>query len=174
MTRGASATGCSSANLASPVGVTARFDTTATMRSNSRALRAPACMEISARRVVLEPLSVPRSHRPTWRSAASCVREPRAGVKSRESLEMIDAARDARRAETVVDIPHGDAARAAIEHPEQRRDAVEAGAVADARRYGNHRDPHEPADDARQRTFHARHDNEHARTLESFVLPKEP
>src|SRR5437016_4400924 len=52
-------------------------------------------------------------------------------------LQPIDQARDVSRAEAIIDIDHRDVAGATVEHPEQRRQPVEASAVADA---GRHRD----------------------------------
>src|SRR5262249_33032467 len=75
-------------------------------------------------------------------------------------LYPIDKARCKACAEAVVYINHGDAAGAGVEHAEQRRQAVEARAVADARRHGDHRLIDEARDDARQRALHARDDEE--------------
>ena len=64
------------------------------------------------------------------------------GVRSK----VIDPRRHAGGAEAVVDVHHRHAVRAAVEHPEQRGDAAEAGAVADARRHGDHRHVDQPGD----------------------------
>ena len=50
-------------------------------------------------------------------------------------LQVIDHAGDAAGAEPVVDVHHRHAVGAGVEHAEQRRDAAEAGAVADAGRH---------------------------------------
>src|SRR5206468_6031202 len=65
-----------------------------------------------------------------------------------------------RRAESVVDADHGHAGRTGGQHPEQRRDAVETGAVAGARRHGDDGNVHDAADDARQSAFHAGDDDD--------------
>ena len=53
---------------------------------------------------------------------------------------------------------------------EQRREAAEARAVADAGRDGDDRHVHQPADHARQRAFHAGDDDDHAGGDEALVL----
>ena len=55
-----------------------------------------------------------------------------------------------------------DAGRAAVQHAEQRREAAEAGAVADAGRHGDDRHADQAGDDARQRAFHAGDDDDDA------------
>ena len=59
-------------------------------------------------------------------------------------------------AESVVDINHGDATAAAIEHAKQGRKAIEAGAVTDAGRHGNYRLGNEPRDRTGKGPFHSR------------------
>src|SRR5262245_26875568 len=99
-------------------------------------------MHGDSRRMV-ELLSVPRCQLPTSNSQLPTpnvrisqdllrIGSWRMGVRVSRKLKMINPARDAGRAEPVVDVDDADAAGAAIEHPEQRRDAVEAGAVSDA------------------------------------------
>ena len=67
-------------------------------------------------------------------------------------------------AEAVVHVHHGNAGCARIQHGEQRREAAEVGAVADAGRHGDHRPIHQAAHNARQRALEARdhHDGERA------------
>src|SRR5204863_3465815 len=72
-------------------------------------------------------------------------------------------------AETIVDVDDGDAAGAGVEHGQQRGDAAEACAVADARGHGDDRLVHEAADEARQRAFHAGDDDEDV-GFEQFVI----
>jgi hypothetical protein len=69
--------------------------------------------------------------------------------------EAVDAGGDAGGAETVVDIDDGDVGGATVEHAEERGDAAEAGAVADAGGDGNDRRGDEATDDAGQRAFHS-------------------
>ncbi len=76
----------------------------------------------------------PRAESPEPRAPS---REPRA-----QSLQVVNEARQGRGAETVVDVDDGDARRAAVQHPEQRRDAAEAGAVPHARGDGDDRPAH--------------------------------
>jgi hypothetical protein len=54
------------------------------------------------------------------------------------ALQMIDSACQIRGAEAVVDVHHCQAAGAGVEHAQQRRDTLVAGAVADARRHRDH------------------------------------
>ena len=63
---------------------------------------------------------------------------------------------------------------AAVEHAEQRGDAAEAGAVADARRHGDDRHADQAGDDARQRAFHAGDDDDDARGVEPRALAEQP
>src|SRR6188508_3771792 len=76
-------------------------------------------------------------------------------------LQMINPAGDAGRPKPVVDVHDAHSTRAAVEHSQQRRNAAEAGAIADACWYGNHRHANQPADHAGQRTLHAGHDDEY-------------
>jgi hypothetical protein len=73
-------------------------------------------------------------------------------------------------AEAVVDINHGDATAAAIEHAEQGRKAIEAGAVADAGRHGNYRFGDKPGDRAGKGAFHSCDDNEDVARLETIAF----
>lgn len=66
------------------------------------------------------------------------------------------------RAEAVVDVYHGDAGAAGIQHTQQRGNAAKAGPVADTGRYRNHWSIDKPGDRAGQGTFHAGNDDEHA------------
>ncbi len=61
--------------------------------------------------------------------------------------------------EAGVDVDDRDVVRTTVEHRQQRRNAAEVGAVADARRHGNDGARHVSANDARQRAFHAGHDD---------------
>ena len=54
-----------------------------------------------------------------------------------------------------VDVDRDHIGRAAIEHPEQRRQPAEVGAVADARRHRDHRAIHQPPDGLRRGPLHA-------------------
>ena len=75
-----------------------------------------------------------------------------------------DPARRGGGSEPVVDVHHRDAGRAGVEHAEQRREPAERRAVSHARRHGDHRHRHQPADDARQRALHPRdHDHDPGR-----------
>jgi hypothetical protein len=87
-------------------------------------------------------------------------------------LEMIDRAGHRRRAEPVVNVDDGDSAGAAVQHGEQGSDAAETRAVADARRHGNDRRAHQPANHAWQRAFHAGDHDDHARRLKAMALGK--
>ena len=77
-------------------------------------------------------------------------------------------ARRAARAEAVVNVHHGHAAAATVQHAQQRRHAAEARAVAHARRHRNDRLGHQPRDDARQRALHAGDHHKHVRLLNRF------
>ncbi len=91
-----------------------------------------------------------KGHRDSQRVCAKC-------------SQAVDAGGDAGGAEAVVDIHDGDVRGAGIQHTQQRGDAAEAGAVADAGGNGDHRRTDKAADNARQRAFHARHTNNDAR-----------
>ena len=80
-------------------------------------------------------------------------------------LEVIDAACYTGRPKPVVDVHDAHSTGAAVEHSQQRRNAAEAGAIANACWYGNHRHANQPADHAGQRTLHAGHDDEYAGAL---------
>ena len=79
---------------------------------------------------------------------------------------MVDARGEEAGAEAVVDVDDGDAGRAGVEHGEERGETLERGAVADARRDGDHGDVDEPADDARERALHPRDGDDDARALQ--------
>jgi len=79
------------------------------------------------------------------------------------TLQAINQTGNVACAKTVIDIDHGYAARAAVEHTEKRREAAKTCAVADAGGDGDHRDVHEPADDAREGALHASHNDHHVR-----------
>src|SRR5258708_8056356 len=87
---------------------------------------------------------------------------------SGQSLQTVDAGGDAGGAETVVDVDDGDVGGATIEHPEERGDAAEACAVADARGNSNDRRGDEAADDAGKRAFHSGNTNNHAGLRQFF------
>ena len=74
-----------------------------------------------------------------------------------------DAVSQGRRAEPVVDVDHRNPRRARREHGEQRRDPLEAGAVADAGRHRDHRTGHQTGNHRRQGAVHAGHDHGHIR-----------
>src|ERR687883_989491 len=75
----------------------------------------------------------------------------------------VDEARDEARAEAVVDVDDRDVRRAGVEHPEERGDAAEARAVADARRHRDDGDGDQPADYGGERALHPRRDDDDAR-----------
>ena len=75
---------------------------------------------------------------------------------------VIDHTGDASGAVAVVDVHDRDAIGARVEHAEQRGDAAEAGAVADAGRHRDHRHIDHTGHDARQRALHAGDDDDHA------------
>ena len=77
-------------------------------------------------------------------------------------------------AETVVNVHHGHAAGATVQHGEQRGDAAKARAVADARRHGDDRFGDESGDDARQRAFHAGDGDDDVRLLKRFHPREHP
>ena len=87
---------------------------------------------------------------------------------------MIDHAGDAPCTKPVVDIHDGDTVGAGVEHAQQRRNAAEAGAVADTRRHGDHRHVHHAGDDAWQRPLHPRDDDDDAGVLEAAALAQDP
>jgi hypothetical protein len=94
--------------------------------------------------------------------------------RSRRKLQAVDAGSDASRAETVVDVHDRHIRSATIEHPEQRGNSSKAGAVARARRHGDHRRRYQSADHARQCAFHARHTNDDARLGQQLAMPQQP
>src|SRR5438094_6312793 len=86
---------------------------------------------------------------------------------------MVDPARRDAGAEAVVDVDDRETGGARVQHREQRGDAAEARAVADARRHGDDRLVDEPADDARQRALHAGDDDQHPRRAETVATVEE-
>ena len=80
----------------------------------------------------------------------------------RRWLQAVDAGGNARGAKTVVDVHDGNIGSAGIEHTEQRRDAAEAGAVADAGGHGDHWQRDETTDDAGEGSFHSGNANNDA------------
>ncbi len=80
----------------------------------------------------------------------------------------------------VVDINGGNARSAAIEHCQQRRESLEAGAVADAGRHGDYRTTEQTSHDAGQRSFHPGHHDDDVgalklrQMLEQSVQPGYP
>ena len=77
------------------------------------------------------------------------------------------------RAETVVDIDHGNARRARIEHGKKRSHAAEAGAVAHRRGNGDHGTCGHPAHHAGKRAFHARHRHHAAGTCDVVLTSQQ-
>src|SRR5271169_758384 len=75
-----------------------------------------------------------------------------------EDLQPVDQASHVAGAKSVVDIHHGHVAGAAVEHPEESSQAIEARAVAYAGRNSDHRTGHQTAYHARQGALHPRAD----------------
>ena len=93
--------------------------------------------------------------------------------RSGRAAEAVDLAGGVTGAETVVNVHHGDAAAATVEHPQERGEAAEARPVAHA---GGHRDDrlgHESRHHAGQRAFHAGHHNHHVRILKGVQAADE-
>jgi len=88
-------------------------------------------------------------------------------------LQAVNARGDAGGSETVVDVDDGDVGGATIEHAEERGDAAEAGAVADAGGNSDHRHGNEATDDAGQRAFHSGNTNNDAGVREFFTMVEE-
>ena len=92
---------------------------------------------------------------------------------------MIDLMREIARAEAVVDIHDRDAARAGIEHGEERRKPLKGRAVAHACRDGDHGTVRETADHACKRAFHPRDRDDHGgahdllQPVEQAVKPRD-
>src|SRR5688572_29761063 len=76
-------------------------------------------------------------------------------------------------AESVVDVHDADPAGAAVEHPQKSRDAVEAGAITDARRDGDYRHTHEASNDAREGPFHPGDHDEDTCALQTVLFMQE-
>ena len=74
-----------------------------------------------------------------------------------------------RRAETVVDVGDGDVRAARVQHPQKGSRARERRAIPDGRGHSNDRHPNQPADNGRQRAFHAGADDHNMRSGE--LLP---
>src|SRR6266550_1790623 len=89
---------------------------------------------------------------------------------SDKSLQTVEAGGHAGGAKAVVDVDNGDVGGATVEHPEERGDATEAGAVADAGGNGDDRHGDEAADDAGKRAFHSGNTNNHARLRQLFSM----
>src|SRR3984957_5356911 len=86
------------------------------------------------------------------------------------SLEPVHEARRIPCAETVVNIDYRNIARATVQHPEQRRQAVKTRAVADTSGHGDHWSRHQTANYSRQRTLHARADSPDARHRQTLTI----
>src|SRR5262245_42688727 len=84
-----------------------------------------------------------------------------------------DGAGERARAETVVDIHHREPGRARVEHGEERGDAMEARAVADARRHADDRAGHEAGDDAGKGALHPGDHDQAGRALQAIELREE-
>src|SRR5690606_8649873 len=82
--------------------------------------------------------------------------------------QRVDLGRGVAGAEAVVDVDDGDAAAATVEHPKQRRQAAETGAVTDAGGNGNHRRAHKAGNDAGQGAFHSGDHDDDIRALDRF------
>ncbi|GGB76820.1 hypothetical protein N798_02290 [Knoellia flava TL1] len=72
----------------------------------------------------------------------------------------------------VVDVDDGDARSAAVEHRQQRREALEGSALAHRRRHRDDRRRHEARDDAGKGAVHARDDDDGPRGTQ-LVQPAE-
>src|SRR5580692_5387212 len=79
-----------------------------------------------------------------------------------------------RRAETVVDIDDGDAARARIQHPEQRGQPTHRSAVTNAGRHRDHGLVDQSGDHGRQCALHSRDDDQHARLANRVEVGSQP
>ena len=86
---------------------------------------------------------------------------------------MIDAGGYAGGTEAVVDVDHGDAGGAAVEHAEEGGDATEAGAVADAGGDGDDGDGYEAAYYAGECAFHAGDADDYAGFGEFLAMVQE-
>src|SRR5580704_3156624 len=85
-------------------------------------------------------------------------------------LQAVNARGDAGGSETVVDVDDGDVGGATVEHAEERGDASEAGAIADAGGDGDDRHGDEAADDAGKRAFHSGNTNNYAGLRQFFSM----
>src|SRR6266571_451525 len=132
------------------------------------AASAPAAANSAA----AEPRQIATTTAAAPRTCRASATHPR--IPGPPGLRMIDATRGGRGAETVVDVDHGHARRAGIEHSEEGGEPSERRAVPDARRYGDHGDLHEAAHDAGQRTLHSRHDDDHRGGTQYVGLREEP
>ena len=74
----------------------------------------------------------------------------------------------------VVDVDHGHAGRAGVEHREQRGQPAERGAVADAGRHRDERYAGQPADHGGQRALHAGDDDQAVGGLEPVADAEQP
>jgi hypothetical protein len=77
-------------------------------------------------------------------------------------------------AKAIVDIDDGHAGTAAVEHAQQRRQAVETRPVTNTRRHGNDRFVHQAADDTRQGAFHSGHDDQDIGRPDDIELAQKP
>ena len=87
---------------------------------------------------------------------------------------MIDSTCNRGCAETVVDVHDRNARRAAVEHAEQSGEPAKARTITDAGGYRDHRNLHEPADDAWQSALHPCNDDHHAGRGKALTLCQEP
>src|SRR5690242_17935177 len=80
-----------------------------------------------------------------WRRAA------RSRKRFTNSLKTIHQAGGVTCAESVIDIHDGDVASTTVQHPQEGREALEAGSIADAGGHGDHGHGDQAADHAGQR-----------------------
>ena len=132
-----------------------RADTVSTRRATGSGLTAStaSCRTSSG---TPAPSSAPRSMSPLAPDDAS-TQSVRHAARCRLAG---DPRREHPRAVAVVDVDHGDAGRAGVEHREQRGDPAEGGAVADAGRHRDERHADQAADHGRQRALHAGDDDQ--------------
>jgi hypothetical protein len=88
-------------------------------------------------------------------------------------LQVVDEAGERGGAETIIDVDHRYPSRAAVEHAKQRSHATEVRTVADRRRDSDHRHPDKASHNTWQGSFHSSHNDDHARTLQQWLLMKQ-
>src|SRR5438874_2140533 len=142
----------------------ARKPSTATRTSPAPLRNAALAHRAGAPSIPVEPpMTSTRPKSPLWASRGRGGRRGIFVMSCRTGgcmAHSIDHGGKISRAEAVVDIDHGRAGRARVEHGQERGETVKAGAIANAGGHADHRRFDQSAHDAHERALHARDHND--------------